>query len=200
MCLAKSQYYMNKILWKTIFVQWKERRRKILYLSATQWINSLMLWTKFFEKLSLCNEGKERTKKKDFLFFFFFPFLPSKLPREVFCCNQSKKDSLDKIKTSQSIWKEFLKTISQPTHQSKMQVAIFISKNPIELCFLKPFFSILAKLEMAKKIHLQGENFHMQHVCIPSCHTGRNSFNLFQISCSANTTDTDSGVSGVSKD
>jgi len=32
-----------------------------------------------------------------------------------------------------------------------MQVAIFISKNPIELCFLKPFFSILAKLEMAKK-------------------------------------------------
>ena len=148
MCLAKSQYYMNKILWKTIIVQWKERRRN---LSEKQWINSLMLWTKFFEKLSLCNEGKERTKKKDFLFFFFFPFLPSKLPREVFCCNQSKKDSLDKIKTSQSIWKEFLKTISQPTHQSKMQVAIFISKNPIELCFLKPFFSFLAKFEMAKK-------------------------------------------------
>ena len=139
---------MNKILWKTIILQWKERRKN---LSEKQWINSLMLWTKFFEKLSLCNEGKERTKKKDFLFFFFFPFLPSKLPREVFCCNPSKKDSLDKIKTSQSIWKEFLKTISQPTHQSKMQVAIFISKNPIELCFLKPFFSILAKLEMAKK-------------------------------------------------
>ena len=48
--------------------------------------------------------------------------------RDFFCCNPSKKDSLDKIKTSQSIWKEFLKTISQPTHQSKMQVAIFISK------------------------------------------------------------------------
>ena len=31
-------------------------------------------------------------------------------------------------------------------------------------------------------------------------HTGRNCFNLFQISFSANTTDTDPGVSGVSKD
>ena len=115
---------MNKILWKTVIVQWRQRKNE----------------------------------KKDFLFFFFFPFLPSKLPREVFCCNPSKKDSLDKIKTSQSIWKEFLKTISQPTHQSKMQVAIFISKNPIELCFLKPIFSILAKLEMAKKSIWKCEN------------------------------------------
>ena len=31
-------------------------------------------------------------------------------------------------------------------------------------------------------------------------HTGRNCFNLFQISFSANTADTDPGVSGVSKD
>ena len=77
--------------------------------------------------------------------------------RDFFCCNPSKKDSLDKIKTSQSIWKEFLKTISQPTHQSKMQVAIFISKNPIELCFLEPFFSILAKLEMAKNSNCKWE-------------------------------------------
>ena len=107
---------MNKILWKTVIVQWRQRKNE----------------------------------KKDFLFFFFFPFLPSKLPREVFCCNPSKKDSLDKIKTSQSIWKEFLKTISQPTHQSKMQVAIFISKNPIELCFLKPFFLFWQNLKWQK--------------------------------------------------
>ena len=71
MCLAKSQYYMNKILWKTIILQWKERRKN---LSANQWINLLMLWTKFFEKLSLCNEGKERKKKKD----FFLPFFATK--------------------------------------------------------------------------------------------------------------------------
>ena len=32
------------------------------------------------------------------------------------------------------------------------------------------------------------------------CHTGRNCFNLFQISFSANTVDTDPGVSRVSKD
>ena len=32
------------------------------------------------------------------------------------------------------------------------------------------------------------------------CHTGRNCFNLFQISFSANTADTDPGVSRVSKD
>ena len=33
-----------------------------------------------------------------------------------------------------------------------------------------------------------------------TAHTGRNCFNLFQISFSANTADTDPGVSGVSKD
>ena len=77
MCLAKSQYYINKILWKTIIVQWKERRKN---LSEKKWINSLMLWTKFFEKLSLCNEGKERMKKRLSL-FLFLPFFAIKAPQ-----------------------------------------------------------------------------------------------------------------------
>ena len=129
-------------------------------------------WTKSCEKLPLCKVKKEeknamnkilwktaivqwrhRKNEKKGTFSFFFPFLPSKLPRDFFCCNPSKKDSLDKIKTSQSIWKEFLKTISQPTHQSKMQVAIFISKNPIELCFLQAIFFYSGKnLRWQKKI------------------------------------------------
>ena len=92
MCLAKSQYYMNKILWKTIIVQWKERRKKILYLSAKQWINSLMLWTKFFEKLSLCNEGKERTKKKRLsLFSFSSLFCHQSSPGSSFVATRQKR-------------------------------------------------------------------------------------------------------------
>ena len=122
---------MKKIIWKTVIVQQRQRKKeKWMCLLNEQ--NSL--------KICHCAmKAKKERKKRDFLFFLPF-FSPSKLPRDFFCCNPSKKDSLDKIKTSQSIWKEFLKTISQPTHQSKMQVAIFISKNPIELCFLQAIF------------------------------------------------------------
>ena len=48
-------------------------------------------------------EAKKERKKRLSLLLFFFLFSPSKLPRDFFCCNPSKKDSLDKIKTSQSI-------------------------------------------------------------------------------------------------
>ena len=69
----------------------KRKRKKIFYLSAKQWINSVMLWTKFFEKLPLCNEGKERTKKKDFLFFLFLPFFAIKAPQGLLLLQPVKK-------------------------------------------------------------------------------------------------------------
>ena len=92
----------------------------------------------------------KKERKKRLSLFLFLPFFAIKAPQGGLLLQPVKKGLFRQDQN----FTEHLKGVpkdNQSTHQSKMQVAIFISKNPIELCFLKPFFSILAKLKMAKK-------------------------------------------------
>ena len=97
--LHKSLQFWLKNTEKKVFTV--QSRLKIVKLCPVKKRNRI-------KNLHCAKAQRSRSKEKkrlSLLLLFFFLFSPSKLPRDFFCCNPSKKDSLDMIKTSQSIWK-----------------------------------------------------------------------------------------------
>jgi hypothetical protein len=93
-------------------------------------------------------KGKKNEKKRLSL-LLFLPFFAIKAPQGVLLLQPVKKGLFRQDQNFTGHLKGVPKD-NQSTHQSKMQVALFISKNPIELCFLKPFFLFWQNLKWQK--------------------------------------------------